>query len=477
MFRKKRIILYYFAFSDLFYTPVDIGYIIAIIKKRIGNKYKFDLVEHSLSRKASEEEIDKIIAQEIDDVSGHDPQAVFFFVDNIVWSKLHAVGRSLKIAMKMKEKHPGIFVGIQSYKFSNSHARDLFHSGSVDALIGNDPEHSFIFIGEMLRKKNVPGVIYEYDKEKISQFISYSGPHVEIGDRNLDEIPSPYLEHVFDGLLSSQAKEKNKFTALLYSSRGCKFGCYYCARSVKFEKLCFFSAKRFYDEIEYIYTSFGIIRYFVLDDALLFSSDRLRDFIFEFEQRKLRFPDLEKIRLFIMARIETLDEKMILSLKKINVVWVQIGLQTVNPELQGYMNRRVPIRKFQEISSLLRKYGIKLFLDVIIGLPGDSIEYLKETIDFAIDLKPRTIQAKQLYLNPGTLFDIEREYYGIKAESGIKDYYAPYVYEAAGGVNNGYHREAYRYFIEKIEQHPEIAWRFLTQSGAYFSPGVGRLMF
>jgi radical SAM superfamily enzyme YgiQ (UPF0313 family) len=466
---RKRIVFHYFSYKDtLPYTPVDIGYIIALIKAKYGNKYKFDLVGH-YCHSMPESELKRIISEEAKNIASLNPYAVFFFADNIAWSKMHAVELAKKIAACLKERTPKIYIGVQSYKFSGDHIKDLFSSNGVDCAIGSDPEHSFLFLDKILKNKSVSGVIYHYSKDKINNFLNFSKPCVEIEEKSLNYLPSPYLTHVLDKFLIQRQKEDNNFTAFLYSSRGCRFGCYYCARSVKFEKVSFFSAKRFYDEIEYLHSNFGIIHFFILDDAFLFSKLRLEKFIEQFEARKKKVNSLAEIRLLIMTRAELLSEETIKLIKKINVVLVQVGLQTVNPDLQKYMNRKIPINNFKKISTCLEKNGIGLFLDVIIGLPGDSIEYFKKTIEFALEMKPKFMQVKQLYLNPGTLFFVKQEEYEIRAESVKGDFSAPYVLEAFGEVGDEYFREAYKYMVNVIQKHPEISWRLLMREGSYLS--------
>ncbi len=476
---RERIIFYYFSFKGASYIPIDIGYVAASVKVKIGNKYKFLIKGHFSSQ--SEDKAQESILKEIEYVGETKPKAVFFFVDNAVWSKLHAVRRAKKIASSLKEKYPGLYIGIQSSKFRDSDITDLFSSGSFDCLIGNYPERSFLFINKILKKNPIPGVIYDYDKEETARFIDFHGSPEDAGEKNLDDyLPSPYLTHALDDFLSKNNKKSKKqnLAGFIYSSLGCRFGCYYCARSVKFEKVRFFSAKRFYDEIEYLNSNFKISLFFILDDAFVFSKKRLEEFSLEFEKRKEKLSNLANIRLFIMSRIELLDEEIIKLLKGLNVVFIQIGLQTTNPNLQLYMNRNDSTNKFTEVSLLLKRHGIKLFLDIIVGLPGDSIDYFKKTLDFAIKLSPQVMQVKQLYLNSGTLFYAKQKEYGIKTSyAGTEDFSVPFVTESIGNVNKEYFKGAYGYTVDVIKKHPEISWRLLMQNGNYLTPGVNDFIF
>lgn len=465
--KKKRVLFCYFSMKNSHYTPLDIGYILALIKKKGLAGYDCSMIELPMSFAAR----DKSFKEETDLVLSHNPDAVFFFLDNVLWSKIFSLGRAKKIADKLKNIMADVFVGFQSYKFYPESIEEILSLGAVDCVIGDGPEGSFLHLDEILEKKYVAGVFYP---KKINKKI-FSGKNKKPERSDLDYLPSPYLTHVMDGFLRKKQEESpGGFDAFICSSRGCRFGCYYCFRSVKFEKVRFFSVKRFYDEVEYLNSNFGMFKFIVLDDDFIFSKNRLREFYTEFEKRKSANPVLDKNRFFIMARPESLiDEEIIELLVQINVAWVQAGLQTVNPALQKYMNREFPIDKFKHIADLLKKHGIKLFLDIIAGLPNDDIDHLKKTLDYAIGLDPQEIQIKQFFLNPETLFFVKKEDYQIEIEDKKRDFEAPYVLETIGGLGEEYHKEAHAYILENIKKNPQIKWRFLSKKGNYFSLNKG----
>ncbi|HPN96404.1 MAG TPA: radical SAM protein [Candidatus Moranbacteria bacterium] len=455
----------YFSMKVYDYTPLDIGYILALIKEKNRGEYDCEIVELPMSLDAE----DGHFKQEINLILSYHPTAVFFFLDSIVWSKIFSLGRAKKIARELKDSNPDIFVGFQSYKFHPKNIKETLALGGVDCIIGNDPENSFLYLDEILKNNLVSGV---FTKKEMNETLP-GNKKINNTDLSLDYIPSPYLNHILDEFLEKKQKQTaGSFSAFVYSSRGCRFGCYYCFRSVKFEKVRFFSVKRFYDEIEYLNCNFGISSFMVLDDAFLFSKNRLQEFCVEFEKRKIERSGLGKINFFVMARPESLvDEETIRIMAQMNVTRVQVGLQSINPSLQKYMNRELPVEEFEHISNLLKKHKVKLSLDIIVGLPGDDVDYLKKTLDYAISLDPLTIQIKQFYLNPDTLFFTKKGDYHIKIENEERDFEAPYVISASGEINDEYHRKAYDYIMENIKKNPQIRWRFLSKIGNYFSFG------
>jgi radical SAM superfamily enzyme YgiQ (UPF0313 family) len=229
----------------------------------------------------------------------------------------------------------------------------------VSCVIVDNPETVFLQLDDILSKKAIEGVKYKNEtlsqNEEINKKLICAKKLSDNIENNLDSIPSPYLNHIFDNYIqTAQLLYGNKFRAFLVSSRGCNFRCYYCSRSVKFEKVQYFSVERFYDEMEYLFNFFKVRNFFVLDNTFIHSRKRLEDFEKEFERRIVKNPDLMKISLFIMNRPETIDEETVKILKQINVKFIQIGLQTINPRLQLYMRRNLDVIYFQKISNWLK---------------------------------------------------------------------------------------------------------------------------
>ncbi len=110
--------------------------------------------------------------------------------------------------------------------------------------------------------------------------------------------------------------------------------------------------------------------------------------------------------------------------------------------------------------------------DVIQGLPNDSAEWLKKTLTYATSLGPNSIQLKQFYLNPFTLFHVEREKYGIVTEElrdpFDKDFDAPYVVQA-NGVDEDYFKETSDFIRNHIAEHSKIRWKYLSKRERYVS--------
>ncbi len=456
----KKILFCYFSPANKHYTPLDLGYILTCANL---NKAEYDVEFLHLNQKSnSYGEFTKSAYL----IKSYSPDAVFFFLESIVWSKVYALGAALKIIDIYNEKYgASSFLGLQSYKIQENEIKEILETKKLDCVVRKDPEESFKHLGKILKKEKVDGVSYYNDTK--NRVIIHEEKKSE-SEKDLDYIPSPFLEGIFDDfLMQEQFDLKGRHTVYICTSRACPFGCYYCYRSVKFESMRYFSVQRVFDEIEYLFNKFRIFRFFTIDDCFLTSKNRLKEFVSEFKKRKQKNPSLKYIKMLVMSRPELLDEEALQLMHELNVSFIQIGLQTINPELQHYMTRKIEIDKFKEIAKTMHKYDMMLKLDVIIGLPGDTLDYFKKTLDYAISLQPGCLQVKQIYHNPSTLFDLEKNKYEIETETKKRDFAVPYVHKSKN-VDQVYQKKAYDYLQEKIQEFPEINWKWLSEFGSYY---------
>ena len=94
----------------------------------------------------------------------------------------------------------------------------------------------------------------------------------------------------------------------------------------------------------------------------------------------------ERIRvLAIGTRPDCIDEEiaeLIASYKSRVDVWVELGLQTASDATADIINRGYHRDAFEKAMSILKKCGIPVVVHLIVGLPGEGIEEVKETVEY-----------------------------------------------------------------------------------------------
>ena len=86
-------------------------------------------------------------------------------------------------------------------------------------------------------------------------------------------------------------------------------------------------------------------------------------------------------------------------------VWLELGLQTIHEETLRRINRGHTYQEFLEGYRLSRNYPLLMCLHVIIGLPGENPQHVRETAQEVSRLKPDGIKIHSLYINKGTALE------------------------------------------------------------------------
>lgn len=102
---------------------------------------------------------------------------------------------------------------------------------------------------------------------------------------------------------------------------------------------------------------------------------------------------------------ESLDAEKLDALAKNGVTRLSIGLQTADDALLPAIGRKHTAAEFRESFAAARRAGIPaLSVDLMYGLPGQSLESLRSTLDFVLELDPEHVSLYGLQVEDRTLF-------------------------------------------------------------------------
>lgn len=121
--------------------------------------------------------------------------------------------------------------------------------------------------------------------------------------------------------------------------------------------------------------------------------------------------DPEVACLSIATRPDCLPEEVLSLLERLNKikpVWVELGLQTIHDKTAEYIRRGYSLSVFDEAVSNLKALGIEVIVHVIIGLPGESLQMMKETVKYVADSGVKGIKLQLLHVLKNT--DLYEDY-------------------------------------------------------------------
>ena len=124
-----------------------------------------------------------------------------------------------------------------------------------------------------------------------------------------------------------------------------------------------------------------------------------------------------------------INEKDFKILKKAGVNRLSFGLQSANDDELYVLGRRHSSNEAKIIIELAKKIGFEnISVDVMLGLPSQTIEKVKATLDFIKDLDVKHVSAYILKIEPNTVFNQQSIISKLPTEDAIADIYI-YVVE------------------------------------------------
>ena len=105
-------------------------------------------------------------------------------------------------------------------------------------------------------------------------------------------------------------------------------------------------------------------------------------------------------------------------LKEANFTEVEIGLQSIDPQAQELMSRKVHLPAFERGARAMLDAGIRVRTDLILGLPGDTVDSIRRGIDYLAETRLFSdMQVFNLSVLPGTAFRQEAQRLGLSFQA------------------------------------------------------------
>lgn len=128
--------------------------------------------------------------------------------------------------------------------------------------------------------------------------------------------------------------------------------------------------------------------------------------------------------LSIATRPDCIPAEVLSLLKRLNrikPVWVELGLQTVHEKSAEYIRRGYDLKCFDEAVRNLKAVGVKVVVHTILGLPGEGMQEILQTIRYIGDNQIDGIKLQLLHVLKGT--DLAADYEkGSFSVLGLEEY-------------------------------------------------------
>jgi len=223
----------------------------------------------------------------------------------------------------------------------------------------------------------------------------------------LDQLPYPARELMDLSLYRSQVHiYRGRKSASMITSRGCPFGCSFCASYQTMGRTYrAHSPEYVLGEIEYLYKTHHVRDIAFADDEFTLNRKRTVELCNLLIESKL------DIGWYCFSRVSDVDEELLALMKKAGCFGINFGVESADARVLKNIGKKITVQEAERAITAANRLGIKTVAGYMFGNRGDTQETMDRTIDFARRVSPVIASFNVMVPFPGT-----RDYDLLKAE-------------------------------------------------------------
>ncbi len=273
---------------------------------------------------------------------------------------------AIEIAKKIKHSHPETPICLGGSHASTERERCL-SAYPFDFAAYGEGEQTFSELISFIKGEKILAEIHGliYKDEAGSIHITTSRSLIPY----IDEVPFPAYD-----LFEMSRYPQHRLT----TSRGCPFECVFCnSSSLWTNKWRKRSPENIISEIKFLLKNYGQKTLVFNDDSFNIDAKRVLQFCNLLIEEKL------DILWSTSIRVDLLTQEIADAMHHSGCYNVSIGIESANNEVLKRMNKHTTTEKIYGGIQILRQAGIDVMGQFMIGNPGDTLESVKESIEFA----------------------------------------------------------------------------------------------
>jgi hypothetical protein len=386
-----------------------------------------------------------------------------------VWNRNY----NFKLAENIKSINPNVFIifGGPDPPITKS---DIFSNTMpfADVIVKSEGEYIFTSLLEAFILKtnflDIRGLLVNENGKVIN---TGSGNRIE----ELDTVPSPYLSGVFDSILHLESE----WNGTLETNRGCPYKCTFCDwGSLTYSKVKKFGLERVFCELEWM--GRNKIGYLDVADAnfgiFVERDNSIVDKLIEV-QEKYGYPyrtgwSWAKNQ---QSEVVQIAKKLIKSGHFNN--GLTISLQSMDENtLKTIKRSNMGINKINEIFDECRKDGVPLNVELIVGLPGETLNSWEDTLYGVFEVGQHdSIEVWQAQILENAEMNLsQREEYQIIGQK-VLDYFPNSLDDTAPEFSEIVVQTSTMSLDEMIEAY-KLSWFLITWHTGGFSQYIARFL-
>jgi hopanoid biosynthesis associated radical SAM protein HpnJ len=308
----------------------------------------------------------------------------------VLYTSTPSFPNDVKIAEAFKKKNPDLIIGFCGAHVAVNPDSSVLASDAIDFVAGNEFDFTIKEVAEGKPIAEVDGLIYKRHGKAV-----HNKPRALI--ENMDTLP--WVTKVYkDNLVTSDYYNGYMLHPYMsfYTGRGCKSRCTFCLwpQTISGHNYRTRSVANIIGELIYARDNFPEIKEFFFDD------DTLTDSIDHVEALA---KEVGKLGITWSCNAKANVPYETLKIMKDNGLrLLLVGYESGNQQILVNIKKGIRTDIARQFTRDCHKLGIVIHGTFIVGLPGETQDTIEESIRYAQELNPQTIQVSLPAAYPGT---------------------------------------------------------------------------
>jgi radical SAM superfamily enzyme YgiQ (UPF0313 family) len=292
----------------------------------------------------------------------------------------------------MKDANPKMQVAFVGPPVTIEPDRALNATKAIDFLVRREFDHQIAGFAKGTPLSELPGVSYRKDGTNVH---NPEGGYIE----NLDELPwvSKVYKRDLDFRRYNVPFLLNPYISF-YTTRGCPAMCTFCLwpQTHSGHRWRLRSSQDVANECRYVLENFpGLKEIFFDDDTFNYKKQRTLELCAELKKLNFTWSCTSRV---------TTDQETLKAMKDAGCRLLIVGYESGDQQILKNIKKGATVEGARRFTKDAHNLGLTIHGDFIVGLPGETRETLRNTIDFAKQLDVETIQVSLGHAYPGTEF-------------------------------------------------------------------------
>jgi len=306
--------------------------------------------------------------------------------------------QDVQTAELIKARNPACLVAFVGAKVMIEDEKSLNASPAIDLVCREEYDFTCVDLAEGKPLPDIDGITYRAPDGAIIR----NKPRAQIEDMDVLPMVSPIYKRDLNTTKYFGGYQRHPYISF-YTGRGCKSRCTFCLwpQTISGHRYRHRSVAKVIEEVHFILKEMPEIKEIFFDDDTLADA---HDFVVELsgELAKLGFGQKNFPVTWGCNAKANVPFNVLKAMKAGGCRVLLVGYESGNQQILHNIKKGLLTKVARQFTKDAHALGLTIHGTFILGLPGETLDTIEETINYAKELNPHTIQVSLAAPYPGT---------------------------------------------------------------------------